>query len=333
MQTPTVSMESYAALVTGPAWVDRSYRAIIEVTGKDRVSWTHNLTTNQVKTLAPGEGNYAFVLNVQGRILFDVVVLVRNESIWMDLDSRFLGTALAHFNRYIIMEDVQLKDRSNEFRRVGLVGRGAKSLLAKWGAGQAAAMPAHAAASFSVGGASLDFTRWDFCGEFGVDLFIPRASAGVIQAIESSAAGAKEAEVQVRRIEAGIPWPGAEITDEYLPAETRQIERAVSFQKGCYLGQEIVERMRARRVVARLLSGLTLEGESVPMPGSEIIAGEGAVVGRITSSCWSLGVQRPIALSYIKAGSAAIGATLGVRCGQSDVPAVVTALPFVAAGS
>ncbi len=325
----------YAALNSGAAWIDRSYRSLIEVTGKDRVAWVHNLTTNQVKTLGCDEGNYAFVLNVQGRILFDLNVVVRAASIWLDLDRRFLQTALTHFKKYIIMEDVRLTDRTADFMRVALAGEQAKQLLAELGAGHAAAMPAVSMTTIVHGQSRIDVMRNDFCGVFAVDLFLPLS---ISSAFEGEIRGSHRAlpaiqvedeVVQIRRIEAGIPWSGAEITNDVLPAETRQLERAVSFQKGCYLGQEIVERMRARKVVAKMLSGLKVSGEIVPAPGSEIVAEAGGVVGIVTSSCHSVALNGPVALAYIKTTSAAAGTALQVRWDGNFVPGVVVPLPFV----
>lgn len=325
--------EQYAALNSGPAWIDRSYRSLIEVTGNDRVAWTHNLTTNQVKTLSCDEGNYAFVLNVQGRILFDLNVVVRAESVWLDLDRRFLHIALSHFNRYIIMEDVRLTDRSGNFVRVALAGDGAKNLLAELGAGHAAAMPAVSITTMTHGHAKFDTMRNDFCGVFAADLFLPVSHADTLKAEIQSLRSAPLMEVddnvvQIRRIEAGIPWPGAEITDEILPAETRQLERAVSFQKGCYLGQEIVERMRARKVVAKMLSGLKLSGDVVPPPGAEVVAESGGLVGKITSACHSVALNAPIALAYIKTASATPDAKVQVHWNEHSLPALVVPLPF-----
>jgi len=333
--TPDAIKKQYAALHAGPAWVDRSYRALIEVAGRDRVAWAHNLTTNQVKTLSPGEGNYAFVLNVQGRILFDLHLVVRAESIWLDLDRRFLQSALAHFQKYIIMEDVCLTDRSGDFVRVALAGEGAKKLLAEFGAGHAAAMPAVAMTTITHGQTQIDIMRNDFCGVFAVDLFLPVAMAASFEADVKgthrplSAIPVDDEVVRVRRIEAGIPWSGAEITDEVLSAETRQLERAVSFQKGCYLGQEIVERMRARKVVAKLLTGLKISADVVPPTGSDIITEEGATVGQVTSACRSVALNVPVALAYLKTSFATPGVALQVRWGENAIPATVTPLPFV----
>jgi folate-binding protein YgfZ len=149
--------------------------------------------------------------------------------------------------------------------------------------------------------------------------------------------------VQVRRIEAGIPWPGHEITDEYLPAETRQLDRAVNFQKGCYLGQEVVERMRSRHVVARQLVGLRMEGSTWPTsePGaqatgpsipdlkSQILDPDGKPTGQVTSACHSPTLGCPIALAYVRTAHSTPGTQLTLAGdGPTRIPAVVTDLPF-----
>jgi len=325
----------YQALSTGPAIVDRSYRALLEVIGADRATWLHNLTTNQVKNLGRGEGNYAFVLNIQGRILFDVNVLVRAESIWVDLDRRFLETARKHFSKYAVTEDVTVVDRSTEFVRFGLVGPKTAALLAELGAANAAAMPTLGLSQIEWRGAVLPLLRHDFCGPFGVELFVPQPIAIEFRTALYDGIGGMRAipvendAVQAHRIEAGIPWPGHEITDEYLPAETRQLERAVSYQKGCYLGQEVVERMRSRAVVARQLVGLRLDSSAIPALKSEIADSEGKPIGQVTSACHSPALGRPIALAYVKSAASNPGSCLIVSSGpERPLAATVVDLPF-----
>jgi len=321
----------YRALGTGPAIVDRSYRAFLEVTGADRATWLHNLTTNQVKNLGRGEGNYAFVLNIQGRILFDVNVLVRAESIWLDLDRRFLETAKKHFSKYSITEDVTVVDRSAEFVRFGLVGPGAVVLLAELGAPNAEVLQTLGLSQIEWRGAIVPLIRHDFCGPFAVELFVPADRTVEFRSTmvdHHRAIPVRDDAVQVHRIEAGIPWPGHEITDEYLPAETRQLDRAVNYHKGCYLGQEVVERMRSRQVVARQLVGLRLDGSAIPALRSEISNPEGKPVGQVTSSCHSPALNCPIALGYVKTASSATGAALRLAWDDGAANAMVTDLPF-----
>lgn len=326
----------YAALTDGLALVDRSYRGLLEVTGADRASWLHNLTTNEVKNLSSGEGNYAFCVNLRGRILFDLNVLVRPECIWLDIDRRYLPIARPHFDKYAIIEDVTVKDRSEEFVRFGLVGDAVKPWLAELGAPQAAAMPWLATADVERPAGPMTVLRHDFCGPFSVELFVPSSQAVAFWQDLLDESNARRAvpvgddAVQIRRIEAGLPWSRQDITDEYLPAETGQFDRGVSFRKGCYLGQEVVERMRSRGALARRLVGLTLEGDDVPTPPVPLTDDAGRTVGTLTSACRSLTVGSVIALGYVKTDAASTGASLRALYGDREINAVVTDLPFVA---
>ena len=325
----------YEALRDGPALVDRSYRGLLEVTGADRSGWLHNLTTNEVKNLGAGEGNYAFATNIQGRILFDLNVLIRKDAIWIDLDRRFLERAKAHFDKYTIMEDVKVVDRSEDHVRLGLVGRNALRMLEPMGAPQAHTMPTLGMSAVTLQGTEVPILRHDFCGPLGVELFVPAEQAiqlwrewvdpkGTLPAIPVG-----DDAVQIHRIEAGLPWPDCEISDEVLPAETAQLERAVSFQKGCYLGQEVVERMRSRGALARRLCGLRMKGDTLPPPKAALIGKEGQPVGQLTSVCRSMALRCVIGLGYVKAASSEEGTPLQVqRPDGQPIDAVVVPLPF-----
>ncbi len=324
----------YRALADGPALVDRTCRGLLEISGADRVSWLHNLTTNDMKNLSAGDGQYAFVLNIKGRILFDLNICVRKDSIWLDLDHRFLSLARGHFERYVITEDVSIADFSDEFVRIGLVGRAAQALLADLGVGHAATMPWLGTTEMTWDDCTIPLMRHDFCGPFAVEMYVPAAKAvGLWQSLtDSSRTGhaipVGDEAVQIRRIEAGFPWPFREITDEYLPAETNQLERAVSFTKGCYLGQEVVERMRSRDVVARRLVGLRLDGEAVPPTGATLNDEHDNRVGLITSTCLSPAVGGVIGLGYAKTTSADGGTALRALWAGHSVRAIVAELPF-----
>jgi folate-binding protein YgfZ len=137
--------------------------------------------------------------------------------------------------------------------------------------------------------------------------------------------------LRITRIEHGIPWPGFEITDEYLPAETRQLARAVSYQKGCYLGQEVVERMRSRQVVARQLTLLKTQSDALPAVGADITTADGKSVGQVTSACFSLKHSSPLALGYVKTASSNHGTTLQVTMDHDrTATAIVIAPPALA---
>ncbi len=323
--------EEYDALADGIALVDRPDRALLEIGGADRASWLHNLTTGNVKSILPGDGCYAFALNVQGRILFDLNALVHADSIFVDIDRRFLEFAREHLDKFIIMEDVTVTDRTDDFVRLGLSGTGIRAMLTEIGAPHAATLPILGQTRAHIANLDMDLVRTDFCGPVAVELFVPIADASTAWRHLTDPARAHRAvpvggeAVETRRIESGIPKSGCEINDEALPDETGQFQRAVSTNKGCYLGQEIVERMRSRSVVARRLMRLAFSGETPLPPGTGLVDETGSSVGVVTSSCRSGGHGDCVGLGYVKTASAVPGTRL--RCasdGETDV--IVAAL-------
>lgn len=324
----------HRALAEGPGVVDRRDRAMIEITGRDRTTWLHNLTTNEIKKLAPGEGNYAYVLNVQGRIQFDVHVLVRPESILLDLDRRWLSRARAHFEKFTITEDVAVNDLSDGRARLALTGMNRGALLDELGAGHARNLPACSTTTVVWRDVELLMFRHDGFGVPATEIELPDEHAGTFwrwlcepgRTFPAAPIGVQA--LQIRRMEAGIPWPMTELHDGVLPAETGQLPRAVSFQKGCYLGQEVVERMRSRGIVARRLVGLLFDADDPPQPGTKLLDGAGNEAGSVTSACRSIQLDRSVALGYVKAALAIAGTTL-LAVGNGTAPATVADLPMV----
>jgi folate-binding protein YgfZ len=369
-------LAEYAAAASGTALFDDSSRGLIQVTGKDRAAWLHNLVSNSVKTLEPRQGCYAFALNVKGRILFDLNILALADALWLDIDRRLVAKAMAHLDRYIIAEDVKLADRSEDYRRFLLLGPQAVQVADALGATQIADAAQLSHSTATLVGKSRVIVRHDLGGGAGVPPADStshgleahatghgleahstahgletrgtaggqdaRPPAGLFRAelyVEAADADAcwkrlleigapvglrpvSEGCVETLRIEAGIPASVQDIDEEVLPAETMQLERAVNFRKGCYLGQEVVERMRSHNVLARRLVGLRLDG-AVTLP-AVLRSGE-VEVGRVTSACESPAAGGWIGLGYVKTSHAAEGASLTADGG---VAATVSSLPF-----
>jgi folate-binding protein YgfZ len=322
----------YAAATSGAAIYVAGNRGLIELTGNDRAVWLHNLTTNTIRTLQPGEGNYTFATNVKGRILLDFNAIVLSDAIWLDIDRRFVAKALTHFDHYLISEDVRLRDRSDEFVRIALIGPKAAEVADAVGATQGPAMASLGSVPVVLVQKRRLLVRHDFAGVFGAELYIEAGDAEAcwnrlleigrpvgLRPIGQSA-------VEVLRIEAGIPVYGQDIDEDVLPAETQQIERAVSYVKGCYLGQEVVERMRSHGALARKLVGIRLESLEGVEAGMPLRLG-GEEVGRITSLCQSRALGQAIGLGYVRMAHAQPGTK--VRVGPAPgVEAAITALPF-----
>ena len=289
------------------------------MTWSDRATWLNNLVTNVIRTLEPGQGNYAFALNVKGRILFDLNMLVLADAIWLDVDERWRAKALEHLQRYIIMEDVQLADRSDAFVRVELIGPSAAEIIDALGwAGAAGAAPL-ASAPVTLVQRNRPAVRDDLGTVPRFDLWIEREEldACVARLLEiGRPAGLMQvgdAAVETVRIEQGVPAPAQDLDEEVLPAETGQIARAVCYTKGCYLGQEVVERMRSRNVVAQKLVHLALPG---PFEVPITLKKGDLSAGRVTSACRSPACSAWLGLGYVKAMYATPGTELVSERGE-----------------
>jgi folate-binding protein YgfZ len=282
------------------ALFDRNDRGLLIVTGADRKNWLHNLVTNAVRTLDDNLGNYAFAIDLQGRIQFDLKILSLAGALWLDVDAATATAATAHLDRYLVSEDVRIDNATARYARLGCSGPRAAEVAGRLGVTDFPAMPA--LSSFGLDGGAVRFLRHDFAGLPGFELIVPHAQAAtwwqrLVQ--DGGAAPAGQITLDVLRLEAGIPWPGSEIDRTVLPPETGQLERAVSYHKGCYLGQEIIERMRSRGSVARRLVRLRTNdaaGLTVPTP----LYQSGSKIGSITSLARHPLTQEWLGLAYIK---------------------------------
>lgn len=311
---------------------DRSYRGLLEIVGRDRVEWLNNLTTNDVKALQTGRGQYAFAVNIKGRILFDMNILARPESIWVDIDRRWVAAAQAHFAKYTVVEDVTVSDRSQDFVRLALTGSEIPDVLAGFGVPRVGDFAPLQLGQLNEGGGEAEFFRHDLGGGVGIELFVTadRAQSVWRSLVDTDAITPVGYDVlNTLRIESGIPWPIAEITDTVLPFETNQFERAVNIHKGCYLGQEVVERMRSRGSVARKLALLRFDDDRLPTTGANVVCGDERS-GRITSTCRSQAYRAPLALAYVRAPHAAVGTRLVVEHDDERIGCTVIEPPATA---
>ncbi len=329
-----MNLEHYNTALNRAALIGRNDRGLIELTGDDRAKWLGNLVTNVVATLQPGEGNYAFVVNVKGRTQFDLNLLVRPDRILLDIDLRWVEPALKLFDRYIITEDVRLADISDQIRRTAVIGPEAHVLSDRLALGNLAAMPWLQNVEGRVGDQPVLMFRHDDKGLPGAEfLAFGSKAAAAIEAVEQVAANLGFPQIDAEtantlRIEAGIPASVDDIDEEVIPPETGQIERGISYHKGCYLGQEVIERMRAHKVLARRLVGVRFENDA-PLPRlSPLTVGDHAV-GRTLSGCISPALGgAPLSLAYVKTSHAAPGTPLRAQVGERACHGEIVPLPI-----
>ena len=329
------TQSEYAAALGGAGLYPALDRGLIEVAGHDRVAWLHNLTTNTVRDLHSGEGDYAFVVNVKGRIVLDLNVLMARELIRLDVDRRAIPAALNHFGRYTISEDVSVQDLSGLQVRFVLLGPAAIRVAGLIGLPYAAAMAQLGSAGVELLGQPAMVFRNDLAGVFGLEVCVPVEAAADVWSFLLQAGrpeGLKpigRAAVRTLQIEAGIPVWGEEIDDEVLPAETLQMDRAVSLNKGCYVGYEVVERMRSRHALPRRLVGLGLSRLPADLPRPVGLQLDGKDVGRLMSCCESPAVGSAVGLGYLLAGCVDPGSVVTVAA-DPPIEAHVVELPLQA---
>jgi len=309
---------------------DFGYRAKISLTGGDRVRWLNGMVTNNIRDLAPGNGVYAFLLNPQGRILGDLYAYNRGESIVVDTDRSQLEKILATFDHYIIMDDVEVKDLSEQITGLGIAGPKGLEVLRKAGIESPALLPLQLheiQCDCECGCLNCTIVRCDSQIEAYEIWLKPDSVKPLWNLLVSSGATPVGFEaLELNRIASGMPLYGVDIRERDLPQETEQA-RALNFNKGCYIGQEIVERIRSRGAVHRKFSGFVADPSPAIATGTKIVAGE-KEVGEITSSATVPFTSGPknVMLGYIRRELAIPGRE--VKAG--GVSASVVSLPLAA---
>ena len=288
----------YEALRERAAWLDVSSRGKILVTGEDRARLLHAMTTNNVQALTPGDWCYAYFLSAQGRILADANILCLPDALLLDTEPESVKKIFDHLEQYIIADDVTLEDQTGMLAMFAVEGPEASALVDAF------------APVFPI----------SLTGAGGFVVIVPVGEkAGIEQKLEAAAVTAATPEAfRIVRIERGKPRYGEDLTERFLSQEANQAH-ALSFTKGCYLGQEIVERVRSRGQVHRLLMPLRIESTEVPAPGTKVTEGT-ASVAEITSAALSPALGLVVALGYVRTDKARPG--MEMRLGDAVVRVV-----------
>lgn len=293
-------MSGYQALREGAAWLDLDARGRFRASGEDRARLLHAMTTNHIQQLQPGATCYAFFLNDKGRILGDAYIHNLGDALLIDTEAATHDALFQHLDKFIIADDVTLEDAREDTAVIGLEGPHAADLRPE--------LDGYIVADVSTTG-------------LGFRIFVPRAGKqALIDRLEQLGAVAATAEEQnIVRLERFRPVYGLDFSDKHLVHET-QLLHAVHFTKGCYLGQEIVERVRSRGQVHRLLVPLYVNTHEVPASGSPVTAGEIAA-GETMSAAFSPALGKSIAFAVLRSDHAKPGTQLTVGAASAEVAA------------
>ena len=318
------SAREFEALRNAAGVFDLGWRAMIVLTGSDRVRWLNGMVTNNTRDLALNHGNYSLVLNAQGRIQGDLTAYNRGEYYLVVTEAGQVEKLKSIFDKYIIMDDVEIADVSEKLRAVGIAGPKSRDILAKAGFTLPELVPGEVVdLDWHDVGISVTRGLGERSESYEVWVAPDHASAVWDTLVTAGATPVGYEALEWLRILRGTPRYGVDMTERYLPQETGQ-DRALHFAKGCYLGQEIVERIRSRALLHRAFAGFVVDGPQ-PAPGTPIMNAE-KQVGEITSSA-AIPVgesARTFALGYIRTESGAPGTEVRIN----ETRAIASALPF-----
>ena len=335
MPEQTAVFAEYAAACDRAAVFDQSSHGKIAAVGKEALFFLHNLCTNDIKNLAAGAGCEAFLTNARARTLAHVYLYrLPPETppyIWLDAGPGMGAKVFTHLDRHLISEQVELADRTRDFAQAHLCGPEARAVLEKALGGPVGELGELRHEERPSGSGTVQVRRHDLLNLPGYDLLWPvEGAAAFWEALTRAGAAPAGLEAfEVLRIEAGVPRYGVEMTEERFVVEVGRTLRAISYNKGCYLGQEPIVMARDRGHVNRTLLGLKLpEGGPVAV-GAKVWRGE-QEVGQVTSSVVSPRLGKAVALAYLRRGNQEPGTALEVEAEGGRRPATVAPLPLTA---
>ncbi len=327
--TDTVSEHNAVRNNVGIA--DISYLGTLSLTGEDRAKFLHRLISNNVEGLSVGEGNYATLLTNRGKIIADMKVYIFEDSIYLSTAPENTENVFTELDKYIIADDVELSVETDNLGAIAVYGPKSTELVQSvLNVEGLSSLPENHSLFCEFDQQRIACVESNTVGECGYHLYISTDKLETLWE-KLMAAGANVVPIgwdalESLRIEAGTPRYGTELTDSVIPLEA-ELEHAIDFEKGCYIGQEIVARMKYRGHPNRLLRGIEIDAEDTMQQNSKIFNGE-KEVGWVTSSAYSPILKKPIALGYVRTEVTEQGSRIQIETSEGRVNGTVVGLPF-----
>ncbi|MEK6684403.1 MAG: aminomethyltransferase family protein [Nitrospirota bacterium] len=291
--------------------IDQSHRGKLRLTGRDRIDFLHGMVTNDIKKLTPGNGLYAIFTTDKAKMLADARIYCLPDALWIDLESEATGKIYKHLDKYTLASDVIIENLTETQGLLSVYGPSSSEIITQLIAPAPPPPKEYSTTSVAPGGVSILVARNEITGEVGYDLYIPMDELAVIWNRLLQISGPHGLQpvgleaLNSLRIEAGIARYGLDMDESNFPMEAGLEAKAISYTKGCYIGQETIARADAQGRMNKRLMGLELAGESVPKKGQPIQApperpgAEGRVIGTVTSAVKSPTLEKVIAMGYL----------------------------------
>ena len=306
------------------ALFDSSWHATLKLTGRDRVKYLHAITSNNIQALEAGSGTLALLLNPQGHILAELEIYVLAESVLVRTHVSARERTVATLKKFVIASDVKIEDAPDTTGSLAVEGPRAAMVVEQACGVKLQDLPGMAIRDVTVEGIACQLVRRGHFGETGAEFIAGRECVAVlwvklltrVRAVGGEPIGMGA--LNALRLEAGVPWFPADFGEAMIPHEAVLENTHISFNKGCYTGQEIVERVRTRGHVNRKRVGLTFSTVAPPAPGTKLRAG-GAEIGFVTSAASSANGKPAIGMGYVRREHFAPGSVVEFDGGTAEV--------------
>jgi folate-binding protein YgfZ len=325
------SIEYSAVRDGGAGLLDLSSRGRLLVSGAEAVMFLNGLITNDMKTLGVNSWMPAVFPNVQGRLLAAVRIIHREDGFLIDTEGPTLETVAKLLERFALAGDFRVTDLSSETAMISVQGQKAADVVRAAVGDDATPVERETISNVKLAsGAEGTVIRATHTAEDGFDLFVDASETQVLleSLIESGGQSVGPDVLETLRIEGGIPRYGVDMDETNVVTETN-LDEAVSFTKGCYIGQEIIARIKYRGHVAKKLTGLTFESEGAVENAAKILSSDDKEIGRVTSVTFSPRLDRTIALGYLKYDYLSPGTSVKVSSSGREIGALVAELPLI----
>jgi folate-binding protein YgfZ len=343
------ALAEHAALRENAGILDLSFRSRVCLTGADRARFLHGQVTNDVKRLKTGEGCYAAITTAKGKMESDLNIFALQDELLLDFEPGLTEKISQRLEKFIVSDDVQVVDVASHYGLLSVQGPKAEAVINALGIFPD--LPARRLQSVKVSDATLgeiylvgqsrislseSGAQRVMRPTLGFDLFIPTNSLGAVADKLIAAAKSVGGRVcgwdafETARIEAGIPRFGQDMDETNIPLECGIEARAVSYSKGCYIGQEVINRIHSIGHVNKELRGLRLADDlkTLPAKGDKLFR-DGKEVGYLTSATKSPTLNANIALGYVRREANAIGTELALRTVAGETKALISDWPFL----
>ena len=324
--------EEYEAATEAVGVLDRSYVGRLKLTGKDGLDLLDRLSTNRLQDLVVGQGMYTVLTSNKGRV-FDLMFVLRLEDHLMVLTGPENQQKVADWiDYYTFTEDVAVQDVTEETAMLALMGPDAASLLDEHTGQEVSSLSPYQSVFATIGGVEVLVIHTDFAALPGYDLAVPASQAQGLwsQLVErDTGLGIKPVGMEALeavRVEQGVPVYGKDLTVDVNPLEANLVD-FISFDKGCYIGQEVVTRLNTYKKVQKYLVGLSWDGGENPPPNTAVFLDD-KKVGQVTSVVRSPRMNKWIGLGYVRKGHAQPGVRLATEPAGGGLAVQVEELPF-----